>query len=359
MATEAPTEVTTTETPGIPVTGNVNPASLSEELTFPVLSQDGQQIGTVSDMVLDLDNTNVAYIAVDTRGFGDVGDKQILIPWDLVKLENGTGTGTSTDLATATADTGTGGTGLATDTPSAGTGGTGLATATAGTGTGGNTGGQQNAFILQTDLDTFSNAPDFDLSTLPAMGQSASDWDLDIRNYWQNGGGGTGTGVATATSGPGIGTDLATATPGTGTSGTGLATATTDTSTGGTGLATATTTTGSDGTGTGSMAATIEDMIIATDTGAIQYIVLNTNAGTQQLIPVPLSIFQWDNTAQAFALNIDSTMLQSAPTLENGQIPDTTTSGWNSQFDTFWQNNGTGGSGTGLGNGQATATATP
>jgi sporulation protein YlmC with PRC-barrel domain len=473
VATEAPTEVTTTETPGIPVTGNVNPASLSEELTFPVLSQDGQQIGSVSDMVLDLDNTNVAYVVVDTSGFGDLGDRQILVPWDSLQLQTGTGTGTETGtgLATATTDAGAGGTGLATattspgtvgtglatNTPSVGTGGTdlatatadtgtdgtGLATATAGTGTGGNTGGQQNAFILQTDQDTFSNAPDFDLSNLPAMGQPASDWDLEIRNYWQNGGSGTGTGVATATSGTGTGgtglatattdtstsgtglatatattgtgtglatatagtgtgtgtgqgttalqgvvlatdilgstvtigaqgtgtgtdgTDLATATPGTGTGGTGLATATTDTSTGGTGLATATTSAGlatattGPGTGTGSIVATIEDMIIATDTGDIQYIILNTNAGTQQLIPVPLSVFQWDNTAQGFALNVDSTMLQNAPTLENGQIPDTTTSGWNSQFDTFWQNNGAGGSGTGTGSGNGLATVTP
>src|SRR5215208_6288661 len=109
VATEAPTEVTTAGTPGIPVTGNVNPASLSEELTFPVMSQDGQQIGSVSDMVLDLDNTNVAYVVIDTSGFGDLGDRQILVPWDSLTLQTGTSTGTGTggtDLATATTTTG-------------------------------------------------------------------------------------------------------------------------------------------------------------------------------------------------------------------------------------------------------------
>ena len=88
-ATEAPTEAPTegTATPGIPVTGNLNPASLSNELTFPVLSQDGQQIGTVSDMVLDLDNSQVAYVAVDTSGSADLGSRTILVPWNSLMLQ--------------------------------------------------------------------------------------------------------------------------------------------------------------------------------------------------------------------------------------------------------------------------------
>src|SRR6187455_2840536 len=59
-ATESPTDVmTTTETPGVPVTGDVNPARLSNQLDFTVWSQDGEQIGEVDDMILDLDNTRV------------------------------------------------------------------------------------------------------------------------------------------------------------------------------------------------------------------------------------------------------------------------------------------------------------
>ena len=433
-ATELPTEGT--GTPGVPVTGETNSARLSNELDFTVWNQDGEQIGEVDDMVLDLDNTQVAYVVVDTSGFGDLGNRKILVPWSSLQLQNGTG------------DT---------------------------------TGGQQNAFILQTDQDTFTNAPDFDLSTLPQMGQSATDWDTSIRSYWQNGGsggtggtsstpsasgtsavdttatagtgtglatattgtgtGGTGTGLATATAGTGsgtgtglatatagtggtgtgtgttalqgvalasdvlgstvtigaqgqgtgtgtgsgtgtgTGTDLGTATAGTGTgtgTGTGSATATAGTGTGGTGLATATAGTGSGtgtgsatatagtgtggtgtgtGTGTGSMVATIEDILLDTDTGNILYVVLNTNSGTDQLIPVPLSTFQWDGSAQGFALNADAAMLQNAPSFGTDQFPDTTTSGWNSEFDSFWQNNGSG-TGTGSGSG-AQATATP
>jgi sporulation protein YlmC with PRC-barrel domain len=414
-ATEMPTEGTATETPAIPVTGNVNSARLSNELDFTVWNQDGEQIGEVDDMVLDLDNTQVAYVVVNTSGFGDLGDRNILVPWDSLQLQTGAG------------DT---------------------------------TGGQQNAFILQTDQDTFSNAPDFDLSNLPQMGQSANDWDLDIRNYWQNGGvsvgtsntpsasgtampdttatagAGTGTGLATATAGtglatatPGTGTSLATTTPSTGTgtgqgtttlqgvalasdvlgstvtigaqgrgngtgtglatatagteTGTGLATATAGTGTGlatatagtGTGLATSTPTSGTGGTGLATatagagtgisegLTATIEDMLLDTTTGDILYIVLNTNSGNDQLIPVPLSMFQWDSTTQGFMLNTDTTMLQNAPSFSSDQFPDTGISDWNSEFDTFWQNNGAGGSsgtGTGTGSGSgAQATATP
>src|SRR4030095_15940051 len=51
--TESPTDVMAiTETPGVPVTGDVNPARLSNQLDFTVWSQDGEQIGEVDDMVL-------------------------------------------------------------------------------------------------------------------------------------------------------------------------------------------------------------------------------------------------------------------------------------------------------------------
>src|SRR5215211_7429416 len=178
--TEATQEGITTEMPGVPVTGDVNPARLSNQLDFTIWNQDGEQIGEVDDMVLDLDNTQVMYVVVGTGGFLDLGERDILVPWNSLQLQTGTG------------DT---------------------------------TGGQQNAFILQSDMDVFSNAPDFDLGVnLPQAGQSANDWDTDIRNYWESGGatGGTANTPAagdtaspemTATgTGQGTGTGQATAT---------------------------------------------------------------------------------------------------------------------------------------------------
>jgi sporulation protein YlmC with PRC-barrel domain len=348
-----------------------------------VWSQDGEQIGDVEDMVLDLDNTRVAYVVVGTGGFLDLGEREILVPWNSLQLQTGTG------------DT---------------------------------TGGQQNAFILQGDLEIFRNAPDFDLgANLPQAGQPAADWDADIRTYWESGGtvGGTdstpdagattdpnatvdpnataipnatageaqqgnvqatattstdqGTGLATATLGAdqGTGENLAggqelqgvvlasdvlgssiTLSPGQGqaqgeSQGQGQATAdpnaTVDPNATIDPNATATTeqSTGQEqGQGVGNIQGSIDDMIVAVDTGEIQYLVVDvTLAEGQRWIPVPLSFIQWDAANGAFLINANPAAFQQAPFFENGQYPDTTTSGWNTEFDTFWQNNG-GGAGT-------------
>ena len=384
-ATEVPTEIgATTETPGVPVTGEVNPARLSNQLDFTVWSQDGEQIGEVDDMVLDLDNTQVAYVVVGTGGFLDLGEREILVPWDSLQLQTGTG------------DT---------------------------------TGGQQNAFVLQGDVDLFRNAPDFDLSNLPQMGQAAVDWDADIRSFWESGGttgGAAGTpeagattdlnataipnatageaqqGQATATTDASQGTSLATATPGTdqGTSqnqaggqalqGVALAsevlgstitlspgqgqgqataepgaTANPDATTTTEPNATATTTTDQgtgqeQGQGVGNIEGTIDDLIVATDTGEIQYFVVDATVDDgERWIPVPLSFIQWDAANGAFMINANPATFRDAPSFENGQYPDTSTGDWNSEIEAFWQNGG-GGTGTGTGTGgDATATAIP
>jgi hypothetical protein len=91
----------------------------------------------------------------------------------------------------------------------------------------------------------------------------------------------------------------------------------------------------------GNTTGTIEDMIVDTDTGDIMYIVIMAAfADGERWIPVPLNLFQWNGTAGAFTLNADATALQNAPSFQDDQFPDTTTSGWNSEFDTFWQSNG-------------------
>jgi hypothetical protein len=91
-------------------------------------------------MVIDADNTNISYVVIETGGFLDLGDKTVLVPWNSLELQ---------------ADA---------------------------------TGGQQNAFILNVDAEMLNNAPDVDLqSVLPERGQAASDWDADIRNFWEGG----------------------------------------------------------------------------------------------------------------------------------------------------------------------------
>jgi hypothetical protein len=55
-------------------------------------------------------------------------------------------------------------------------------------------------------------------------------------------------------------------------------------------------------------------------------------------------------------INANPVTFRDALSFEIGQYPDTTTAGWNSEIDTFWQNNGRGkGTGT-VTEGQATGT---
>jgi len=398
-ATEAPTmEATATGEPGVPVTGDVNPARMSNQLDFEVWTQDGRQVGEVEDMVLDLDNRSVAYVIVGTGGFLEIGEKEIAVPWDSLELQTGASVGTGgTDQATEPAATG-----VATE-PAATGEATAAPTTDSGSGTGTDVSAQQNVFILLIDEETFSNAPEFDAGTLPEMGQSAGDWDATIDSYWQGGGTTTtdgstpvpdGTAVpdSTATGSPAAtalpeatadatGTDTMsgrtlqgvvlasevlgstiTLSPGQGqgpVEGQDQATAAPD----GTSMPDSTPTVTTDqapgqdqGQGVGNISATIEDMIVDTDTGDIRYIVVNTTLDdSERWIPVPLGLIQWDAANSAFLLNANPAMLRDAPFFEDGLFPDTTMEGWNSEFDSFWQNGGTGsGSGT-----DSTATPAP
>jgi sporulation protein YlmC with PRC-barrel domain len=376
-ATEMPTEAgTATEEPGVPVTGDLNPARVSNQLDFPVLSQDGEQIGEVDDMILDLDNRSVAYVIVSTGGFLGIGDKTIAVPWTSLTLQTGA---TGTDGAVSTPSGDATATGEATD--GTATAAEGAATAEAGQGTDMM---QENAFILQLDEETLNNAPDFDPNALPEMGQPAGDWDADINSYWQGGG------AVSPPSGDATAAPEATATDeameGTATAAEGAATAEVDQAAGqpqalqGVVLASdvlGSTITlgagqGTDGTGTdgttatadagadsgmdeGNLTATVEDLIVDTAVGNILYIVVNTTFDDgERWIPVPLARFQWDGMG-GFMLNADGAMLQNAPFFQGDQFPDTTMSGWNSEFDSFWQNSGAG-AGNGSGSGEATAT---
>jgi len=309
--TETVVPADTTTTPGIPVTGEESAARLSNQLDYDVWNQEGEQIGEVDDMILDLDNSRIAYVVVGTGGFLDIGEKDVLVPWDSLILQDGT-----------------------VDAP----------------------GVDANAFIIQIDQETFNNFPDVDLSSiLPAIGEPAGDWDVDIRSYWES-----GVVPTTPTADPNM-----TATP---VPDTAEATATADTGQGeasalqgvvlasdvlgtpialspgqgegqGTDQATADPNQPS-GPGVGNFSGTIEDMIVDTQTGDILYILVNTTLDDgERWIPVPLSFFQWDAGTATALLNVNPANLRDAPFFVDGEFPDTTVDGWDSEWDAFWQNN--------------------
>jgi hypothetical protein len=95
------------------------------------------------------------------------------------------------------------------------------------------------------------------------------------------------------------------------------------------------------GQGVGNIQGSIDDLIVAIDTGGIQYVVVDVTLDEgQRWIPVPLSSIQWDAANGAFVINANPATFRDAPFFENGQYPDTSMSGWNTEFDTFWPTNG-------------------
>lgn len=329
IATETPVATETvvageqTATAGIPVTGENDPSRLSNQLNFDVWNQNGEQIGEVNDMILDLDNSRVSYVIVGTGGFLEIGEKDVLVPWNQIQVQT------------------------------AGSGGP---------------AGEQNAFILQVDQALFENAPDVDLGAiLPGRGESAEDWDADIRTYWETGTlpataapEATTAAEATATVSPDA-TAEATEAPGavelqgialasevlgsTVTLNTGQAegqgqeqataapdaaqvTATVD-------PAIATAATDPDVIDVNGI---IEDVVVDIAAGDIRHIVVNMAfADGERWIPIPLRAFQWDAANEAFVLDADPAMIQEAPFFGADAWPDTTVEGWDAEFNAFWQ----------------------
>jgi len=115
----------------------------------------------------------------------------------------------------------------------------------------------------------------------------------------------------------------------------------------------------SSGTGTGTASqGTIEDLIVESATGMMQYVVVQVGDNTNWT-PVPINFLSWDATNNTFVLNVSSDVLQSAPSFSQDQFPDTSVSGWDQEFSTFWSSQSSGGTGTGTGTGLATDTPTP
>lgn len=309
----------TTTTPAIPVTGEDSPVRLSNQLDFTVWNQNGEQIGEVEDMVIDLDNAAISYVIVGTGGFLEIGEKEVLVPWSALELQTG-GDATATD-------------------------------------------GQPNVFILQIDQERFETAPDVDLgSILPRLGEPAGDWDLDIRSFWETGvvpvettTVGTDTPAApaiTETSLPaaadlqgvilasellGLSVGLSpgqgqvqgqaeSQTQATATAGPAQATSTADPSQG-------------SGQGVGNFSGVVEDAIVDIGTGQIRYLVIDTTLDDgERWIPVPPGFFQWDVDDGMLLLNVTPATISDAPFFVDGEFPDTTLDDWANEFEAFWQN---------------------
>jgi sporulation protein YlmC with PRC-barrel domain len=339
-ATQAAGNGDLTTTPNVPVTGDDSPNRLTNLMGYDVWNQNGDQIGTVNDMVLDFDNAKVPYVVVGTGGFLGLGEKKVLVPWNMIQVQ------------------------------------------TAGNGTA----GDKNALVYTGNQDLYKNFPDADLSSLlPAAGQPAANWDNTIKNYWQSGGTAGAKGLATNTP---AGADMtaqpqatATAVAGSGNgqgqniqklqgvilasklldstievnnSGTGAnngqsqgnssnTPAATSASNGnGNAASPAATATSVDlrtGNSLGTEDMTVEDAIMDPQAGKVQYVVVTGSfTDGQRTVPVPVKYLQWDAASQKFILGVNTLALVNAPAIENGQYPVFSSKDWSSQWDKYWSN---------------------
>lgn len=129
---EAATEATTgvTETEVIPPTGPMDPGRITNLLGYPVMSQNGEQIGQVDDFIVDISSGAITYVVVNVSD--TEGAEQILVPVPFTFLKWDATTGTLT---------------------------------------------------LTTDQQTVLSAPAFEGGEYPDT--QVADWDVEFRSYWE------------------------------------------------------------------------------------------------------------------------------------------------------------------------------
>lgn len=112
---------------------NENPQVLSATTMIgdKVVSPEGEDLGTLKELMLDLDEGRINYAVLSFGGFLGVGDKLFAIPWEALTVNT-----------------------------------------------------EEHTFILNVDKEQFQNAPGFDKEDWPDQAQYDSGWLLDVYNYY-------------------------------------------------------------------------------------------------------------------------------------------------------------------------------
>jgi sporulation protein YlmC with PRC-barrel domain len=296
-----------TEIPGeLPSTGTLGDGRLSLQLDFEVLNENGEVIGTVADIVLDLEAQEIAYVAVVL----DADGRLVAIPYSEIEVAGADMAGdsdTDTDY-----DEGEG----AGDTDDADM-------------------EAENAFVVTADQQLLVDAPVFDLNSVPQVGESAEGWDAELAAYWSGEAAPQDDAEVTA-----VPTAAATEED--------MDDEEDDMMTGElVGFALASELIGLTVNGTDDQAmSSFADVIVDTETGGIEYLVLTASAEANPeatLTPVPLNVFGWDSEAIAFVLTVEQNIFAAAPSFPGGQYPDLSQEGWDSEIADYWNQYSTSG----------------
>ena len=112
---------------------NVHPRVLSAASIIgnKVVNTDGEQLGNIKDLVIDLDDAQIAYAVLSFGGFLGLGDKLFAIPLEALTFDP-----------------------------------------------------RENQVVLDVDKDVLKNAPGFDKDKWPDTAQYEAGWLLDIYEYY-------------------------------------------------------------------------------------------------------------------------------------------------------------------------------
>lgn len=266
---------------------------LSHQMQFQVVDQQNQVLGQVKDFVLDLTNLKVAYVIVSGSQTTQATTKLVAVPWAMLKLQ---------DSSTAAAEPSTK-----------------------------QTGGAQGAFVFSGDPKLLANAPEFSADSLPQLGLPAGNWDASILSYWNGAGSGSANTPSEATP-----TASANASP---TSTPEVKQSSTETHLQGVALASKVVGFSIKDSNNKEIAK-VMDAVVDVNTGAITYLILaatNIPGLNNKLIPVPLQDLGLDMQNLAVIIQVGPDVLLKAPSFDQGNFPQTTTTGWDSQVKSFWQ----------------------
>lgn len=96
-----------------------------------IVSPDGEELGTLKELMIDLDEGRVNYAVLSFGGFLGLGDKLFAIPWEALTLNT-----------------------------------------------------EDHTFILNVDKEQLENAPGFDKDNWPDEAQYEAGWLLDLYNFY-------------------------------------------------------------------------------------------------------------------------------------------------------------------------------
>src|SRR5690349_21093345 len=105
--------------------------SASKIIGDKVLNPAGEQLGTVKELMIDIDDSHVAYVVLSFGRFLGMGDKLFAIPWEALTLDP-----------------------------------------------------EDHTFILDVDKEVLKNAPGFDKDHWPDTAEYETGWLLDIYEYY-------------------------------------------------------------------------------------------------------------------------------------------------------------------------------